>query len=197
MKDKTIFYIKYLSFIIAFLGFLSLLLNPRTQYFNSNHEVIYDCGRILMLSGVLICLIIIAVSGYFTQTEKYNLKNIFTLSCLIYLVIMIYVIHRFFHIFWFEHTVDFIIFVLHVLPVPFIINDIVKPEYIKTKTFIFTGLFLVITTTLYFRYFYISYEDYWNGIAIIVIHYLIRDWLFLTGTLLILVSLLSIKTHER
>ena len=197
MRDKTIFYIKYLSFIIAFLGFLSLLINPRTRYFGSNNEEIHDYGRFFLLSGVLISLFIIAVSDYFIRTGTYKLMNILTVSSFIYLGLMLYVIHRFFLIFWFNDTIDFVIFGLHVLPVPFILNDIIEPTYIKTKIWIVIGLFLIITTTLYFSNFYIPYEDYWNGIAIIVIHYLIRDWLILTGTILILVSLLRIKTYER
>jgi hypothetical protein len=179
------------------MGFLSLLLNPRTQYFNSNHEIIIDYGRIFLLSGVLISLFAIAVSSYFSKINKYKPKNILTLFRLIYLLLMVYVIHRFFHIFWFNQAVDFIIFILYVLPVPFILNDLLKQKWVKIKVWLYIGLFLIITTLLYFKYFYISYEDYWNGTPIVVIHYLIRDWLCLTGTILILVSLLRIDTNEK
>ena len=197
MKSKTLFFIKYISFIISFLGFLSLLLNPRTQYFNSNHEIIRDYGRIFLLSGVLVSLFTIAVSSCFSKINKYKSKNILTLFSLIYLLLMVYVIHRFFYMFWFNQTVDFIIFALHVLPVPFILNDLLKQKWVKIKAWIYIGLFLIITTLLYFKYFYSSYEDYWNGTPIVVIHYLFRDWLCLTGTILILVSLLRINTNEK
>lgn len=197
MKNSPIFYIKYLSYIIAFLGFLSLLLNPRTQYLNSNHEVIRDYGRIFLFTGVLISLFTITISSYFFEIKKYKLKSALNISGVIYLLFMIYIINRFFYMFWFNQIVDFIIFTLHILPVIFILNDLLKPKSVRIKIFIPFGIFLIMGTILYFKYFYTSYEDYWNDTPIVVIHYLFRDWLCLIGTILILISLLRIKIHER
>lgn len=197
MKNSPQFYIKYLSYIIAFLGFLSLLLNPRTQYLNSNHEVIRDYGRIFLFTGVLISLFTITISSYFFEIKKHKLKSILNISSVIYLLLMIYIINRFFYMFWFNQIVDFIIFTLHILPVAFILNDLLKPKSVKIKIFIPIGIFLIMGTILYFKCFYTSYEDYWNDTPIVVIHYLFRDWLCLIGTILILISLLRIKIHER
>jgi hypothetical protein len=196
MKNRPIFYIKYLSYAIAFLGFLSLLLNPRTQYLNLNHEVIRDYGRIFLFTAILISLFAITISDYFIEIKKYNLKNVLNISSVIYLLLMIYIINRFFYMFLFNQIVDFIIFTLHILPVAFILNDLLKPKSVKIKIFIPIGMFLIMGTILYFKYFYTSYEDYWSNTPI-VIHYLFRDWLCLIGTILILISFLRIKIHER
>ena len=197
MKNRLLFYTKYLSYIIAFLGFLSLFLNPRIQYLNSNHEIIKDYGRISFFSAILISLITITVSSFICDTNKYKLKKTFVLSSVIYLLLMIYIINRFFHVFWFNQVVDFIIFTLHILPVVFILNDLLKPKFVNPKILIPIGMFLIISVVSYFKFFYTTYEDYWNGTPIVIIHYLIRDWLCLTGAILILVSLLKINTHER
>lgn len=197
MKNKLLFYIKYLSYVIALLGFLSLLLNPRTQYLNSNHEVIRDYGRISLFLGVLISLITITISSFLCDINKYKLEKTFTISSIIYFLLMIYIINTFFHIFWFTETIDFIIFTLHILPVVFILNDLLKPKLVNPKILISIGMFLIISVVSYFKYFYTTYEDYWNGTPIVIIHYLVRDWICLIGAILILVSLLKINTHER
>lgn len=197
MKNRPIFYIKYLSYSIAFLGFLSLLLNPRIQYLNPNHEVISDYARIFLFTAILVNLLAITISSYFIEIKKYKLKNILNISSVIYLLLMIYIINRFFYMFWFNQIDDFIIFTLHILPVAFILNDLLKPKSVKIKIFIPIGMFLIMGTVLYFKYFYTSYEDYWNDKPIVVIHYLFRDWLCLIGTILILISLLRITIHER
>lgn len=197
MKNRPLFYIKYLSYIIAFLGFLSLLLNPRTQYLTSNNEVIRDYGRIFLFTGILISLFTITISSYFFEIKKYKLKNVLNISSVIYLLFMIYIINRFFYMFWFNQIVDFIIFTLHILPVAFILNDLLKPKSVKVKIFIPIGMFLIMATVLYFKYFYTSYENYWNDTPLVVIHYLFRDWLCLIGAILIFISLLRIKIYER
>lgn len=197
MKNKTLFYIKYLSYIIAFLGFLSLMLNPKTQYLNANFEIIRDYGRISFFLVILISLMTITINSFLCDINKYKLKKTFAISSIIYLLLMIYIINRFFHVFLFNEIIDFIIFTLHILPVVFILNDILKPKLVNPKILIPIGLFLIISVVSYFKFFYATYEDYWNGTPIVVIHYLIRDWLCLIGTILILVSLLKINKHER
>lgn len=197
MKNRLLFYIKYLSYVIAFWGFLSLLLNPRIQYLNSNHEVIRDYGRISFFLGILISLITITVSSFIYDTNKYKFKKTFVVSSVIYLILMIYIINKFFHVFWFNQLFDFIIFTLHILPIVFILNDLLKPKLVNPKILIPIGMFLIISVVSYFKYFYTTYEDYWNGTPIVIIHYLIRDWICLTGIILILISLLKINTHER
>lgn len=173
------------------------MLNPKTQYLNSNFEIIINYGRISLFLGVLISLITITISSFLCDINKHKLKKPFAISSLIYLLLMIYIINTFFHIFWFNETIDFIIFTLHILPVVFILNDLLKPKWVNPKILIPIGLFLIIIVVSYFKYFYATYEDYWNGTPIVVIHYLIRDWLCLAGTILILISLLKINTHER
>lgn len=197
MRNNTLFYTKYSSYIIAFLGFLSLMLNPRTVYLNSNFEIIRDYGRLFLFLGVLTSLFTIIVSSFFCDINRYKLKKAFTISSLIYLLLMIYIINKFFHIFWFNGTNDFIIFSLYILPVVFILNDLLRPQWVSPSILIPIGLLLIITIVTYFKYFYTTYEDYWNGISVVIIHYIIRDWLCLTGAILILVSLLRIKKHER
>jgi hypothetical protein len=110
---------------------------------------------------------------------------------------MVYIINKFFIIFWFTETNDFIIFSLHILPVVFILDDLLKPELINPKILIPIGMFLVISVVTYFKYFYTTYEDYWSGISVVTIHYIFRNWLYLIGVILILVSLLRINKHER
>lgn len=197
MKNKLLFYIKYSSYVIAFLGFLSLMLNPRTLYLNANFEIVRDYGRLFLFLGVVSSLFIITISSFFYDIKKYELKKSFTISSLVYLLLMIYIINTFFYIFWFDETNDFVIFALYILPIVFILNDLLQPKWINPKILIPIGLLLIASVISYFKYFYAAYEDYWNGISIVIIHYIIRDWLCLIGSILILVSLLRIKNHER
>ncbi len=197
MKNKFYTYIKYLSYFIALLGFIDLLINPKIQYLNSNYEVIHNYGRIILMTVIIISLFTVIISTYFCEVNKPKWKNIFVISSSIYLILILFIINKFFHIFWFNQMVHFIIFSLYILPIVFILNDLLKPKWGKIKIFLSIGLFFVISTLFYFKYIYVSYEDYWNGTPIVVIHYLFRDWICLIGTVMILVSLLSINTNEK
>ncbi|MFV8351906.1 hypothetical protein [Flavobacterium sp. XS2P14] len=197
MKQKIYTYIKYTSYVIALLGFIDLLVNPKIQHLNSNYEVIHDYGRIFLMSVIVICMCAIIISTYFLDANKKKWKNIFVISSSIYLILMLYIINKFFYIFWFNQMVDFVIFSLHILPVVFILNDLLKPKWSKMKFFPPIGILLIILTSFYFKNIYVSYEDYWNGTPIVVIHYLFRDWICLIGTVMILVPLLSIDINEK
>lgn len=85
--------------------------------------------------------------------------------------------------------------ILLAMPTIFVIEEILKKKVFNNLYFLIIGFTIIFFDLFYFIEIYKPYEDYLFGLPIMFIHYLVRNWICLFGTSMILISI--IRTVEK
>lgn len=196
--DKFLKYLKIVVFLIAMWGFFDLLINPKgIQYADSNLNIIPNYFRIITASLILISLGLLILYDLLKNRINNNHYPIVLALRFLFLLLMYFDINYFLKIFSFHETTEYIIIILYTLPVVFVVKDLIQSLNFKTKHLALLGFILTIPTLIYFQAIYEPYEDYWNGIPIMFVHFRIRNWVCFIGFTLILVSILRLLDHKQ
>ncbi len=186
---KTKNYIKTLIYVLSVLGFLDLLVNPKSfHYLSSKWNLITS---------------LLAIIGLTILTFKEILKTRFKISERILIaiktaILILFLIYLNVFLKWFNFVgyVDYLVVTYLTLPIIFILKDLI-PSNIKSKYLASLGIVLLLPTLIYFGFIYETYEAYSkDGTPIVFVHQRIRNWVCYIGIVLILTSIIRNKTNH-
>lgn len=131
----------------------------------------------------LLSLMILLLSSLSNQLE-----SLLKPAEVIHLIASTLILNEILFAFSFLQVIHFVVAIILALPIPFILYNLgLSKNILKYWTWI--GGLILIFTILFFDLIYVPYEDYWNGIPIIFIHYWIRNWLVFISITLIAIGL--------
>jgi hypothetical protein len=175
-------YIKTIVYTFCGIAYSDLIFNPKKGF----HFIpFFNKIQIPIVILLILSLFTIIVSELPQNKFSSKIEKLIRPSFFIFLICSLLIFNEIFFVFNFNQGIEFIVTVILSIPIPFIISDLIVSSKIKNIYVLFFGLLLTISTVIYFHFFYTTYEDYWNGIAIIFIHQWIRNWMIFIGLILI------------
>lgn len=175
-------YIKIIAYILCGTTYSDLIINPVKRF----HFIpFFNKIQIPIVIVLLLSLITIIVSELPQNRFSSKIEKLRKPSSLIFLICSLLLFNEIFFIFYYNQAIEFIVTVVLSIPIPFIIGDFIVSSKIRSIYVLIFGAVLTIPTLLYFQFIYTTYEDYWNGFAILFIHQWIRNWLVFIGLILI------------
>lgn len=182
-------YIKILIFVISTLGFLDLIINPKSFHFLVTKLNIST--SLLTIIGLFILTLKEILNDRFKISEKF-------LSGIEIGILILFLIYLNVFLKWFTFVgyVDYVVLTYLTLPIIFILKEIM-PDTIKSKYLTLIGILMLLPTLIFFGFFYEAYEDYSSdGTPIMFVHQRIRNWICYIGITLILTSIIRKKTNH-
>lgn len=175
-------YIKSLVFTFCGIAYSDLIFFPKKGF----HFIpFFNKIQIPIVILLLISLLVIIATEIPENKFSSKINKFKKPSLLFFLISSLLIFNEIFFSFNFNQGFEFFIIAIFSIPIPFIVSDLIIPFEIKNIYILLIGLFLTISTIIYFQFIYTRYEDYWNGIAIVFIHHWIRNWLIFIGVNLI------------
>lgn len=186
--------LKRLKIIVYLLGiavFYDLLQNPqRAQYAGANFNIIPNYYRIITAVALMVLMTLLALYEIFRSRLAHRFGSFITIVQILFTGAIYMDVSYCMRVFSYHQVNEYIITALITLPLAFVFTDLSWLVKLKTKYLLFSGLTLIIPTTIYFQLIYQPYEAYYNDVPIMFLHYNIRNWLCFAGLLLMAVALL-------
>ena len=180
-------YTKSIIYGISALFYLDIFFNSNKvfSFLKINPNILSIIALIAVLSlTTLICTLLFRK---FTNTAK--------LAGMLFLVTALIIINEFLFSNSFHQSLDFLVALLLIIPIPLVINDLLSFHKRKVSNSLIPGsLILLVSTLIFFTLVYVPYEDYLMGLPIIFAHHWIRNWLILISIILLTVGVLKKKT---
>lgn len=182
-------HIKAILLSISWICYLDLIYSPNKGF----HFFTFFSKFQLYIVIALLLSLLIQIINEFSKSMRINVLK--KSAQLVFLFTSLLVFNEIFFNFQFNSLniiLELFIVMLFSIPIIFIMKDFLEIIKVRILYALIFGLSISVLTLLYFKYFYISYEDYFDGLPIVFVHHWIRNWIIFIGGILTLASLLNI-----
>lgn len=171
------------------ISYLDLILSPNKGFHFVKNFPKYQ----ILIAAIAMISLVIMIVNYFSSNKSFiKFKSISKMTFLIAALLIMNEIFFAFHFNSMNLIFDLLVTVSLSAPIVFIAKDFLNDKVIKNKYILTAGFLVAVSTFIYFKYFFVEYENYYAGYPIIFIIYWIRNWLIFVGVVLMIASTLNI-----